>query len=61
MLGFFITEIVTQIGLRGLETAESASAVSMRPRKPIVLNEYLELLDEFEDICETEYQGPRVW
>jgi hypothetical protein len=38
-------------GFGGLyETAEAASAVSIRPRKPYISNDYLDFLGEFEAI-----------
>jgi hypothetical protein len=45
-----------QIRFRGLiETAESVSAVSLKPRKQTISNEYLEFLGELEAICETAF------
>jgi hypothetical protein len=41
-------------GFRGLiETAEAASAVSLRSRKPTIMKDNLEFLGVFEAICET--------
>jgi hypothetical protein len=43
-----------QIRFYGLiETAESASALSLKLRKPTISNKYLRFLSEFEAICET--------
>jgi hypothetical protein len=43
-----------RIRFRGLiETAEAASAVSLRPLKQTFFNDYLEFLGDFEAICET--------
>jgi hypothetical protein len=44
------------------ETAEPASAVSIRPRKPYISNNYPDFLGKFEAICETALDpesGPR--
>jgi hypothetical protein len=41
-------------GFSGLyETTDAASAVSNRPRKPYISNNYLDFLGEFEAIFET--------
>jgi hypothetical protein len=41
-------------GFRGLiESAESASAVKIKPRKPIISNDFLEFLCEFDAFFET--------
>jgi hypothetical protein len=41
-------------GFRGLyETTEATSAVSIKPRKPYISDNYLDFLDEFEAIFET--------
>jgi hypothetical protein len=42
------------IRFRGLiETPEAASAVSLRPLKQTISNDYLKFLSDFEVICET--------
>jgi hypothetical protein len=50
--------------LRGLiESAEAASAVSLKSRKPTISDEYLKFLGKFKAICETALalnQGPCV-
>jgi hypothetical protein len=46
------------------ETAEFASAVTLRPQKPFFSNDYLEFLDDFESIFKTALaheSGPKGW
>jgi hypothetical protein len=38
-----------------METAEVASAVSLRLLKPTISNDYLKFLGDFEAICETAF------
>jgi hypothetical protein len=49
----FLFAMVSRKGMRANNRFPGSPAVSMRPRNPNFANDYLDILGEYEAICET--------